>query len=340
MVLYARSMLREFRWTLAGLAVAVGFGAAVLLLTPAEQLDGKPVGVGVAVYGAWMAMLAQPIVQQPPAAGHLMFLFALYPVLGFILVGEGVVRLALLMVSRKYREKEWTKVKASTYRDHVILCGLGHLGVRVLEQLAAAAVPVVVLEKRRGNPLLVKARELGVPVLIRDMKEDQALIDAGVARAATVVIATNDDMANLEVALDSRRLNPKIRVVMRLFEQQLASKISDALDVDMAFSSSSLAAPLVAAMSLRGRVLSSALIGGVSHVVSELAVEPGSPLAGRRVDELEAGYGGRVLALTPRGGTLQSPPPAGAVVGAGDTVVFHTRADQLTGVVAAARAEG
>src|SRR5215475_7714672 len=47
----------------------------------------------------------------------------------------GVVRFALLMVSRRRGEKEWMLVKASTYRNHVVLCGLGHLGYRVLMQL-------------------------------------------------------------------------------------------------------------------------------------------------------------------------------------------------------------
>lgn len=336
-MLYARAMGYEFRWTLAILAAALVAGAAVIYTTPPALLDNKPPTIPTAVYGAWMAMLAQPIVSQPPAALRLMVLFAAFPVLGFLLIGEGIVRLALLMVSRKYRQKEWTKVVAATYRDHVILCGLGHLGCRVLEQLVAGGTPVVVLEKRRANPLLVRARELAAPVLIRDMKEDQALIDAGVKHAQAVVIATNDDMANLEVALDARRLNPSIRVVMRLFEQQLAAKIAGALAVDVAFSSSTLAAPLVAAMSLRTKVLSAAAIGGVAHVVTELAAEAGSLIAGRRVDELETAHGGRVLAITPPGGACQSPPGPGAVVGPGDTVVFHIPSARLAALSAAGR---
>ena len=87
-----------------------------------------------------------------------------------------------------------------------------------------------------------------MPILIRDMKEDQALIDAGVAHARAIIIATNEDMANLEVALDARRLNPKIRILMRMFDQQIASKIKDAFAIDHAFSSAALAAPIVAEM--------------------------------------------------------------------------------------------
>src|SRR6202011_5071682 len=102
-----------------------------------------------------------------------------------------VVRLALLMVSKRQGEKEWMRVMASTYRDHIVLCGLGHLGYRVLEQLVSIGLPVVVLEKHGNSRHLTHAKELGVAVLIRDMKEDQALIDAGIKHARAVIIATN-----------------------------------------------------------------------------------------------------------------------------------------------------
>jgi Trk K+ transport system NAD-binding subunit len=332
-------MLYEFRGTLLALAAAVVVGAVMILLTPSATVEGQRPGTGTAFYAAWMAMLGEFVLQGLPSAGHLMVLFALYPVLGFVLIGEGVVRLALLMVSRKYGHKEWTKVAASTYRDHVILCGLGRLGFRVLEQLVATGTPVVVLEKRRANPFVAQARALGVPVLIADMKQDQSLESANVRRASAILACTNDDIGNLEVAIDSRRLNPKIRVVMRLFEQQLAAKVTDALDVDVAFSGSSLAAPTVAAMALGTRVLGSAVIGGVTHVTSEAEVAEGASLAGKRVDEVEATLSVKVLARMPAGGgPAESPAPAAAVVRSGDTLVIHAAASRLSAVAAAAKA--
>ena len=52
-----------------------------------------------------------------------------------MLVGEGIVRLSMLVISKEQGERKWMKVMASTYRDHVVLCGLGHLGFRILGQL-------------------------------------------------------------------------------------------------------------------------------------------------------------------------------------------------------------
>jgi voltage-gated potassium channel len=219
----------------------------------------------------------------------------------------------------------------------VILCGLGNLGFRVLEQLVSSDIPVVVLEKNPDGKFLGKAREIDVPVLVRDMKEDRSLLEAGVEHARAIIIATNDDMANLEVALDARRLNSAIRVIMRLFDQQIAQKISGALSVDVVFSASAIAAPMVAAMSLETKVLSSSMIAGVPHVMCEVTVNDGSPMAGRRISELELGFAARVLACTPTAAATQSPPPPATTVNVGDTLVVHTASAQLATLAAASR---
>jgi voltage-gated potassium channel len=241
--LYGLVMLKEFRGTLLALSGMVLFGGLMFRLTP---INGHHPPLLQSLFAAWMSMFAQGVL--PTDAWYLEVLGGIYPLFGFILVGEGVVRLGMLMISRKQGEKEWMKVMASTYRDHIVLCGLGHLGYRILGQLLASGTPVVAIERDGGARFLDDARRTGVPILVRDMKDDQALLDAGIQHARAIVIATNDDMANLEVALDSRRMNPKIRIIMRQFDQQIADKLREAKLIDEAFSSAALAAPVVAEM--------------------------------------------------------------------------------------------
>ncbi|HXU69760.1 MAG TPA: NAD(P)-binding protein [Polyangia bacterium] len=249
-LLFAWRLLREFRWTLALLMMAVLVGGTLYAVTPHASLGGRPPDPLTAFYGAWMALFAQPIL-TPPERWYLDVVCGVYPLLGFGLVGEGIVRIGMLIVSKERGEKEWMTVTASTYRDHIVLCGLGHLGFRILNQLLAAKEAVVALEKDAAARFLGDAKATGAPVLVRDMQEDQALIDAGVQHARTIIIATNDDMANLEVALDARRMNPKIRVIMRLFDQRMADKFKEAALIDEAFSPAALAAPIVAEMALK-----------------------------------------------------------------------------------------
>jgi hypothetical protein len=249
-VLFVFRLARDFRWTLSLLAMAVLLLGTLYAVTPHAQLGGKPPSLLTAYFGAWMALFAQPIL-EPPETWYIAALCGIYPLLGFVLIGEGVVRIGMLIVSRERGEKEWMLVSASTYRNHIVLCGLGHLGYRILTQLLTAEQAVVALEKATDARFLADAKATGTPVLVRDMKEDQALIDAGVPHARAIIIATNDDMANLEVALDARRMNPGIRIIMRLFDQRMADKFKEAALIDEAFSPAALAAPIVADMALK-----------------------------------------------------------------------------------------
>jgi Trk K+ transport system NAD-binding subunit len=143
-------------------------------------------------------------------------------------------------------------------------------------------------------------------------------------------------MANLEVALDSRRLNPDIRVVMGLFDQSIASKISNAFLVDVAFSASTLAAPMVVAMSLGTKVISSTVIANIPHVTAEVTVDAGSDLADRRVEDVERGYCCKILARTPLDGPVQLPAGSHTTLRPGDKLVVSTPGSQLTTISAAA----
>lgn len=236
--------MREFRGALLVTAALVAVGAALFLVTPIAGLGGRRPGPLLAAYAAWMALFAE-VVFSPPDAWYLDVLHALYPLAGLVVLGEGVVRFALLMTSRRRGEREWNRVMASTYRDHVVLCGLGHLGLRVLEELRRRGVEVVAIERDPAARFLPAARALSVPVLVADMRDDAVLEEASVRHARTIVVATSDDMANLEVALDARRMNPAIKVMVRFYDQQLAAKIQGAFGIDDAFSSAALAAPAI-----------------------------------------------------------------------------------------------
>ncbi|HZS36913.1 MAG TPA: NAD-binding protein [Polyangia bacterium] len=335
--LYVRTLVHEFRWTLLFLAAAQLTGTTLYAITPHRALAGFAPSLMQSFYGAWMALFAQPIL-SPPETWYLAMVCAIYPLFGFVLVGEGVVRLSTLIISKQQGERKWMKVMASTYRDHVVLCGLGHLGFRILGQLRAAGVSVVAVEKAADGRFMGEAKATGIPILINDMKDDNALIEAGVPHARCIIIATDDDMANLEVALDAKRMNPAIRVVLRMFDQQIASKVKDAFTIDHAFSSAALAAPIVAAMSSDAGVLASYPIGDVAHLTAELAIASGSALTGRTVADLESRYSARVLALRVSSGATPSLPPPTAILSPGDRVIVHVAAERMAPLAAAATA--
>jgi voltage-gated potassium channel len=248
---YTSVLLREFKVSLIILAAMVLVGGSLYAMAPPEAFAAPPpTFVGWPFLAAWMNLFAQPIAE--PKVLYLGLIEGIFPLFGFGLVGEGIVRFGMLMFSRRLGEKEWMTVMASTFRDHVVICGLGHLGFRILGQLLTRGESMVAIERNPACPFLGAAKESGVPVLLKDMRDDQTLREAGIEQARVVVVASDDDLANIEVALDARRMNPRIRILLRLFDQRIADKFKEAGIIDEAFSSAALAAPVVADLVVKG----------------------------------------------------------------------------------------
>jgi Trk K+ transport system NAD-binding subunit len=110
-------------------------------------------------------------------------------------------------------------------RDHIILCGLGHVGLRILELLRPA--PVAVIDRSVSGPKKKQLEELGVHLFLADAGEEETLIRAGIAGAKALIAATDSDEINLRIALNAADLNPSLPVVIRIFEQKFAGRLED-----------------------------------------------------------------------------------------------------------------
>src|SRR5260370_11648104 len=79
---------------------------------------------------------------------------------------------------------------------HVVVCGLGNIGFRVVEELVKSDERVVVIEQARDSRFVATARRLGVPVLRGDATVRQGLRQANVSQSPAVITATTDDLIN------------------------------------------------------------------------------------------------------------------------------------------------
>ncbi|MFM9447842.1 potassium channel family protein [Streptomyces acidiscabies] len=59
---------------------------------------------------------------------------------------------------------------------------------------------------------------------------EAVLSEAGVARAAALALVYDDDETNIRAALTARRLNPRVRLVLRLYNRRLGQHIEELLD--------------------------------------------------------------------------------------------------------------
>jgi Trk K+ transport system NAD-binding subunit len=118
---------------------------------------------------------------------------------------------------------------------------------------------------------------------MRRQKPDQAGIETG--RRSDP--CTNDELANLDIALDARELNPSLKVVMRMFDAELAARVEKGFGIHTAYSVSALAAPTIATAAMRVSVKSSFYMGDTLLNISELTICPGSLITNWTVKQLE-----------------------------------------------------
>jgi Trk K+ transport system NAD-binding subunit len=137
---------------------------------------------------------------------------------------------------------------------HVLVAGLGNVGLRVTEELRAAGVPVVVLESNRESPY-VGGMEQGVPLVIGDARLVSVLEQANVHGARSILAVTGDDAVNLSICLTAKELSPRTRTVVRLFDAEFARKVEQSPLIDAALGASRIAAPKFVASALFPGVL-------------------------------------------------------------------------------------
>lgn len=249
------------------------------------------------------------------------------PLFGIFLLAEGIVKLGITVFRKEENQEKWMSIVASTSRGHVILCGLGNVGYRVLEELTSLGHPVFAVEVDADCPNLDRARELGAEVMVADARTEGTLNSLNLKAARALLVATDDDLANMEIAMDAREADAKLPIVLRLFDQRLAEKVKASLDVQVSFSTSKLAAPLLAAAALDRDVVGAHRVGDQVLVVLEIQIEG---LAGKKISELTPLYGITPVALWADG--WQTAPSGAHTLKAGDRLQLMVCSDQTDAI--------
>jgi Trk K+ transport system NAD-binding subunit len=214
------------------------------------------------------------------------------------------------------------------FGDHVVVVGLGNVGTRVVTQLHDLGVSVICVETDENARGVQTARRLGVPVVFGDATRDDTLRSASVANARVLVLLTNSDVVNLEAALQGRALRDDLRVVLRLFDDDLAERVERSLGIAISRSVSRLAASAFAAAVMERQVIGTMSIGRAVMMIAEVPVVAGSPLAGQPLSVANEPAEARVIAIRHRGtdDLDWTPQPARQLMPADRVLVVATRA--------------
>jgi Trk K+ transport system NAD-binding subunit len=197
-------------------------------------------------------------------------------------------------------------------RGHVVLVGLGSVGMKVLEGLLAAGAEVVVIERMQSNPHLHQARALQAPIVLGDATLTRTLDAANLSRAAAVAVLTSDDMTNIETGLAIRdhlgERWSRVPFVLRVFDRQLGHRLEQSFGFRHVWSTSAIAAPWFVGGALGLDVLFTFYVGNHPFLLARLQVSAGGGLDGLAMHELPATV--RVVAIrrAGQGGELEHPP--------------------------------
>jgi len=264
---------------------------------------------------------------------------------GIVLIIAGVtlstVVLALItnaLVSRRI-EQSLGQGSIRGMEGHVVLVGLGAVGLRVLEGLRAQGRDVAVVEYDEGNRYVQHARSLGASIVHGDATLGQTLHSVNIGEAGAVAILTSDDLVNLETGLAVRdSLGSRweeVPVILRVFDRALGSRLEKTFRFNHVWSTSALASPWFVGAVLGLEILATFYVRNQPFLVARLAVRPGGGLDGLAMQDLGARI--RVVAIDRAGGEMEHPPRRDTRFAAGDQAYLLGPYEELLRVLSRER---
>lgn len=173
--------------------------------------------------------------------------------------------------------------------DHLILVGLDRLGQQVAGFLDNLEQALVVIP---FNPNLDQNVLPRIPLVVGNLTE--ALTKANVLTARSVIITTDNEMLNLEIALMARRLNPNTHLVIGTYGQGLSQYLSHLLTNVQILGTYEVAAEAFAGAAF-GENIISLFRYHKTILVTEYQIEDIDTLHGLLISEVAYGY--RVVVL-------------------------------------------
>ncbi|MHA1594352.1 MAG: potassium channel family protein [Candidatus Baldrarchaeia archaeon] len=161
----------------------------------------------------------------------IIFLIEMSPIMAFVEI-------------RTLHYDEKARIRAQHMRDHIVVIGCGHLGRRVVSALLELGIPFVLIvlpRDREHNEFVSNLISKGVPVIFGDASLTSVLREANVEHARAVIISINDDYVNPVIAERIRKLNPNAKIIVRIYNDDIAEILKKGGFADEILSTSKIA---------------------------------------------------------------------------------------------------
>ena len=286
-------------------------------------------------------MLALMVLEAPidvPAEPYLIAFWYAQPVLAVYIAGQGAARFLRLFLSRDQRRSDWEAAVAATYRKHIIVVGVGHVGLRVIRELRQMNAEVVAIDLDVPAEADAYLRREKVPLIVGDARTELALDKAGLSHAKAVIVATSDDHINLETTMRvqyrKNEMGRAFPLIVRMWDDSLKKQIESVFagkNVKV-MSASDLVAPAFAWAAVTD-IEQSLRIEDQTYNLIRLAVRPRSFMVGKTIGAVEDEESVDIVLLHRGAARPQVHPPGDATLRPGDTLMLFAEHDRIIDIV-------
>jgi hypothetical protein len=124
-------------------------------------------------------------------------------------LGAGGTALGSIQAFWKEICEKYALIRLHQTRGHVVICGLGEKGMRLVNEYIKRNNRVVVIESKKDHPDISGCRERGAIVIVGDSGDPVILEEANITCAKYLFAVTGSDHANIEITQQAQELVSK-----------------------------------------------------------------------------------------------------------------------------------
>ena len=239
-----------------------------------------------------------------------------------IVLGVGTLFYALALVAELFLAGHLadlltlrrTQRMIDSLSDHHIICGFGRVGRQVARDLTAARAACVVVDTNPESRQ--QAERLGMSFIEGDASEDGVLVEAGIARARSIIVCADSDANNVFITLTARGLRDDVAIVARAAIEDSERKLKRA-GADRVISPYKASGTEMARLALH-RQLSGVVDVDAEYRMEDIEVGADCEGTGKTVGDIR---GGTIIVGLRRGPRFEPQPPAETELLPGDVIV-------------------
>lgn len=301
------------------------------------EVTGRPHNFMEAIYWAVISILTIGYGDITPRTYEGMLFATAFTVIGFITLSWAGLNIVSFIVeghlSQAVRCRKMEQ-RIQNLKGHMIICGLGRVGLEIIRHFRLAQQPFVVIDT--NEEALSRFLQKDDLFLFGNCEEDDVLNGANVKNAKGLVVATPDDSANVFTVLSAKELNPNLFIIARGEKEETRSKLLRA-GADRVVIPSHIGGERMAKMAMHPTIIEffdqTSLQTQINQkiVIEDFLVNENNALIGKKLTEthIKSKYDVLIIGLKNDKGDFILNPPFHYVIKEGDTLVALGEPDNI-----------